>query len=570
VGVLVHRSGDVDYVIVGDATKLMLPDVGRLRAAEGRFRGLRLVHTHLRSEPLTRDDLVDLVRLRLDLVAAIQMSASGEPRSLAYAYNVPGAAGAASYREVGPLGLGQSRVHVGRLMGDLEAEFARHARARDVKAKDGLAILVHVGDKSKGTGVARQAEESMRELRELARSAGTEVVDAIIQLRDGIDPKLVMGKGKLEEVVVRAIELDAGVLVFDRELSPAQASAIAKQTDLKVIDRSQLILDIFAQRAESRDGKLQVELAQLRYAMPRLSQRDDSLSRLTGGIGGRGPGETKLEIGRRRAKDRVAHLEQQLKQLARRRAERRGKRARNDVPTVAIVGYTNAGKSTLINTLTGALPGREVRAEDRLFATLDTRSRRLRVGWAGWGEREVVVTDTVGFIRHLPKDLFAAFRATFEEAADADLLLHVVDANDPAQDEHLRTVVAVLDELELLDVPRVLVFNKIDLVEPYKRRALERENSGAVLVSAEARETLRPLIDRIAGELADKWDASAKGPRLLPDRAPAEAIATDEGDLDSHHDEHADDASSEMTTVAEMRRAAGKRVRLSSPISLRR
>jgi GTP-binding protein HflX len=516
VGVLVHRSGEVDYVVVGDASKLMLPDIGRLRAAEGRFRGLRLVHTHLRGEPLSRDDLVDLVRLRLDLVAVIQLAPGGEARSIAYAHNVPADEGAPPYRAVGPLPIGQTRVDVGRLMAELEAEFARRARAREVRAKDGRAILVHVGDKRAG-GV-HEAEESMRELRELARTAGTEVVDCIVQMRDHVDPKLVLGKGRLEDVVVRAIEADVGVLVFDRELTPAQASAISKRTDLKVIDRTQLILDIFAQRAESRDGKLQVELAQLKYAMPRLVQKDDSLSRLTGGIGGRGPGETKLEIGRRRAKDRVAHLEHQLKELARQREQRRRKRTRGRVPTVAIVGYANAGKSTLLNTLTGS----DVLAEERLFATLDTRSRTLRCGWAGWGEREVVITDTVGFIRKLPKDLFAAFRATFEEAADADLLLHVVDSSDSAKDEHERTVLDVLDELDLLALPRLVVFNKIDLLEPGELRRLERIRPEAALVSATHRETTRSLLEHIARELAGKWEQSAKGPIVSPrDAEPA-------------------------------------------------
>jgi GTP-binding protein HflX len=545
VGVLVHRSGQVDSVIVGDAGKLMLPDIGRLRAAEGRFRGLRLVHTHLRGEPLTRDDLVDLVRLRLDLVAAIQLAPTGEPRAMVWAHNVPADDdGAPPYREVGPVPIAQAHLDVGKLMADLEAEFARRARAREVRAKDGRAILIHVADKTKGAIVAREADESMRELRELARTAGTEVADSIVQMRDHIDPKFVMGKGKLEEVVIRAMQLDAGVLVFDRELGPAQASAIAKHTDLKVLDRTQLILDIFAQRAESRDGKLQVELAQLKYAMPRLAQKDDSLSRLTGGIGGRGPGETKLEIGRRRAKDRVTHLERQLKQLAKQRQQRRRKRTRSGVPTVAIVGYTNAGKSTLLNTLTGA----DVLAEDRLFATLDTRSRTLRCGWAGWGEREVVITDTVGFIRKLPKDLFAAFRATFEEAADADLLLHVVDASDPASDGHVRTVMQLLEELELLEIPRVLVFNKIDLVEPAELRALERANREASFVSATHRETARPLIERIARELAEKWERSAKGPAVEP-----EVTADSNGGPEPQTDE--------LTTVDDMLRAAGKRVR---------
>jgi GTP-binding protein HflX len=557
VGVLVHRSGHVDYVIVGDAARLMLPDIGRLRAAEGRFRGLRLVHTHLRGEALTRDDLVDLVRLRLDLVAAIQLAQGGEPRSIVYAHNVPADDGAPPYREVGPVPIAQAHLDVARLMADLEAEFAGRARAREVKAKDGRAILVHVGDKSKGPAAAAEADESMRELRELARTAGMEVADCILQMREHVDPKLVMGRGKLEEVVVRAMQLDASVLVFDRELTPAQASAIAKHTDLKVIDRAQLILDIFAQRAEGRDGKLQVELAQLKYAMPRLAQKDDSLSRLTGGIGGRGPGETKLEIGRRRAKDRVAHLEHQLKQLAKQRQQRRRKRTREGVPTVAIVGYTNAGKSTLLNTLTDA----EVVAEDKLFATLDTRSRVLRCGWAGWGEREVVITDTVGFIRKLPKDLFAAFRATFEEAADADLLLHVVDASDPAQEEHARTVTNVLEELDLAEIPRLLVYNKIDLVHTADLLLLERTQPDAVFVRATNRESTRPLIERMARELSEKWERSARGPRVEPgneERAALPRLATGMG---SASEIAPAGVGGEMTTVDQMLRAAGKRVR---------
>jgi GTP-binding protein HflX len=544
----VHRSGQVDYVVVGDAGRLMLPDIGRLRAAEGRFRGLRLVHTHVHGEPLTKDDLVDLVRLKLDLVAAIQMTPRGEARSMMYAHNVSG--GDAPYHEIGPVPMAQAHLHVGALMADLEAEYALRARTRAVKAKDGRAILVHVADKSK-PGAFVRAEESLRELRELARTAGTEVADVVVQAREKIDPKFVMGKGKLDETMMRAMQLDGDVLIFDRELSPAQASAIAKESDLKVIDRTQLILDIFAQRAESRDGKLQVELAQLKYSLPRLAQKQDSLSRLTGGIGGRGPGETKLEIGRRRAKERVTHLEAQLKHLAKQRAQRRRKRTREAIPTVAIVGYTNAGKSTLLNTLTGA----SVLAEDKLFATLDTRSRHLKVGWAGWGEREVVVTDTVGFIRDLPKDLFAAFRATFEEAADADVLVHVVDASDPNREQHIRTTLKVLDELELDEIPRLLIYNKIDLVEATDARLLVRSAPGAILLSATQRDTTRALVERIAGLLAERWEESAKGPALTPEA----------GESEGHLDAPAVSATSpdydEATTIEELYRAAGRRAK---------
>lgn len=529
VGVLVHRTGQVDYVVVGDAGRLMLPDIGRLRAAEGRFRGVRLLHTHLRGEPLTRDDLVDLVRLRLDLVAAIQVGYGGEARSLVYAHNVPRDEGDDAspdelpYRAVGPVSLarGQVDVDVLGLMTSLEAEFARRRRARVVRAKDGRAILVHVVDKaSAGHRNMARVEESVRELRELARTAGTDVADVVVQVRERIDPRTVLGRGKLDEVVIRAIELDADVLVFDRELSPAQASAIAKVSDLKVIDRTQLILDIFAQRAESKDGKLQVELAQLKYSLPRLAQKDDSLSRLTGGIGGRGPGETTLEIGRRRARERVTHLERQLEALEKQRTERRRRRGRERVKTVAIVGYTNAGKSTLLNSLTGA----GVLAEDKLFATLDTRSRRARlpaaeVAPAAGADAEpgveggtpeddhhgetVILTDTVGFIRDLPKDLFAAFRATFEEAAGADVLVQVVDGSDPAKDDHMAATEDVLEALDLHEIPRILVFNKVDLLEEFSALLLQRTHPDAVLMSATEPASARTVLAKVRGLLEE-------------------------------------------------------------------
>ena len=506
VGALVHRSGQVDYVIVGDAGKLQLPDVGRLRAASGRFRALRLIHTHLRNEPLTRDDLVDLVRLRLDLVAAIQLTHDGQPGQIVYAHNTPQIAPSdPPYREHGPVRLDRLDVDFGELISGLETEFARLARTREVSAKDGRAILVHVGEKARASVARADATASLRELRELARTAGVDVADVVIQQRDKIDPKYVLGRGKLDDVVVRAMQLDVETLIFDRELTPTQAAAIGSVSDLKIIDRTQLILDIFAQRAESRDGKLQVELAQLKYALPRLALKDDALSRLTGGIGGRGPGETKLEIGRRRAKERVHHLEQQIKTLGKQRVQRRRRRGRGEVPVVAIVGYTNAGKSTLMNTLTGS----DVLAEDKLFATLDTRSRRLFLAppaaeaEAGARGREIILVDTVGFIRALPEDLFAAFRATFEEAADADLLLHVADASDPARDEHIATTEAVLEELGLGARRRLIVYNKSDLLPPGDGERLVLGKRDAFLLSATARETTRVLVEGVAHALDD-------------------------------------------------------------------
>ena len=528
VGVLVHRSGQVESVIVGDASKITLPDIGRLRAAAGRFRGIRLIHTHLRAEPLTRDDLVDLSRLRLDLVAAVLVTPDGAPGNVHWAHLVPENAKGDLWREYGPVPLHRfvedEDFHA--LVRSLEEEFARISRGRTVVAKDGRAVLVHVSDKKHAIHI----EDSLRELRELARTAGVEVADEVVQVRDQLDPRYVLGKGKLDDVVLRAMQLDADVLIFDRNLAPAQSASIAAVTDLKVIDRTQLILDIFAQRANSRDGKLQVELAQLKYMLPRLGLKDDSLSRLTGGIGGRGPGETKLEIAGRRARDRITYLEQQLKELGKQRRQRRSRRAKSGMPSAAIIGYTNAGKSTLLNTLTDA----GVLAEDKLFATLDPRSRRLDLRKAlivaGTGvtfrhgtipppppsdddeeiepaitvfqphpvepSREIIVTDTVGFIRELPKDLIAAFRATFEEAAEADLLIHIVDASDARYEDHMETTDKLIEELGLRDVPRLLVFNKIDAAPPGVGPALAR-SQGGIAISAHEPASLQPLIQRL-------------------------------------------------------------------------
>jgi len=490
VGVLVSRVGEVEHVIVGTPTGLMLPDIGRLRAAKGRFRALRLIHTHLFNEGLTHDDLTDLTRLRLDLVCALLLTpGGGEPRSISWAYNVPKGRGddeasRRGYELVPPMPWGRPQPHFGELIEALENEFTRLEKTRVIEAKDGRAMLIHVGEKKRGPGAMRLAKSRMAELAALAETAGVEVVEQIIQLREHIDPKFLLGKGRLEQVVIQAIDLDVETLIFDCNLSPSQASSIATSTDLKVIDRTQLILDIFAQRAESKDGKLQVELAQLKYTLPRLGQKDDGLSRLTGGIGGRGPGETKLEIGRRRARERLERLQKQLKELEKQRHERRRLRRSEDIPVIAIVGYTNAGKSTLLNTLTNA----GVLAENKLFATLDTRSRRLSLPQGN----VVILSDTVGFIRDMPKDLFAAFRATFEEAADADLILELVDASDEEEATHRKETERLIEELELGEIPRLTVYNKADRLDPAAAEALGHEPDSLV-ISAREPTSLRAL-----------------------------------------------------------------------------
>jgi GTPase len=484
IGVLLDRKGDVQAVIVGDARKLELPDVGRGRAGESRLRGLRLVHTHLNGEPLTRDDHTDLALLRLDLVAAIEVLEGGLPGKVHYAHLLPENAQGAMWKDEAAGSVHDLAYDARSGALALEEEFARAHAIRRTGGRE-RAILVGFGG-GKGRG-RTEAEASLLELRELARTAGVEIIDATLQLRRDPDPRYLIGKGKLEDIVLRSMQLMATMIVFDAELSPSQARHIAEATSLKIIDRTQLILDIFAQRAQSADGKLQVELAQLKYLYPRLVGRDDSLSRLAGGIGGRGPGETKLEIDRRRVRDRITALERRIEGLGRDRHLRRKQRNARGLPVLSIVGYTNAGKSTLLNALTDSA----VLAEDKLFATLDPTSRRLRFP----RDREVIITDTVGFIRDLPPDLVAAFRATLEELTDADLLLHVVDAADPRQEEQIAAVEQILRGLGLGEKRRLIVLNKMDRLPPGEGAALAHQREG-IAVSAETRDGLPALLAR--------------------------------------------------------------------------
>jgi GTP-binding protein HflX len=503
IGVLINRKGQIEYVMVGDARQIFMPDFKRVRVGADRFRGLRCLHTNFSGEGLTRDDLTDLALLRLDLMATIAVDEkTGLPNLVHSAHLLPATAEKLEtdpqtlpYEFLTPQIPAHLDVDFPALIDSLENEMARNRQtARNQQTARERVILVGVS-----LGAISEAEGSMAELEELAASADVIVLDKIIQRRQKLDPKTVMGRGKLSDLLVRAMQLGADLIVFDCELSPAQIREISEATDLKVIDRPQLILDIFAQRAQSREGKIQVELAQLKYMLPRLiAGHDSAFSRLAGGIGGRGPGETKLETDRRRVREKIARLESSIEHLRGQRTNRRKERSRRNVPIISLAGYTNAGKSTLLNTLTQS----QVRAEKRMFATLDPTSRRLRLPY----EQEVVINDTVGFIRDLPPTLVAAFRATLEEISDSDLLLHIVDAANPRCLAQIASVEKILADLEYDKIPRLTVLNKTDLLsaadaESLKHRVQLETGTECIIVSALRRETLAVLVEKTGNML---------------------------------------------------------------------
>ncbi len=500
---LVNRNGYVEHVIVGNARSIVLPDLKRVRMGADRFRGLRCLHTHLAGEDLTQDDLTDLALLRLDLMAAIDVRNDGMPGLVRAAHLLPANRDASAqsldtedadantpiWGFLDPQVPSQLDIDFIDLIESLEEEVSRSRHVRNPRDQRDRAILVGVT-----SGSAASAQESVDELRELAHSAGVVVLDSVVQRRQKLDPRSLVGRGKLDELIIRSLQLGADVIIFDQNLTPAQVRAINDATDLKIIDRTQLILDIFAQRAQSREGKIQVELAQLKYMLPRLTGSGVEMSRLMGGIGGRGPGETKLEVDRRRVRDRIHLLEKQIEQIRTSRRVQRTRRMRRDLPIISIVGYTNAGKSTLLNALTASA----VTAEDRMFATLDPTSRRLRLP----RDQEVIINDTVGFIRDLPPDLITAFRATLEEMEGSNVLIHLVDASSSQIDEHIASVHKILDELNLSGIPRLLVFNKADLLS---KEDIENMKQGpdTILISALDRQSLLPMVERLSEMLEE-------------------------------------------------------------------
>ncbi len=486
IAIMVTRQGKIAFVIVGTQRRIVIPDMRDYRTAPGRLNGLRCVHTHLADEPLTLDDLTDLALLRLDLMAAITVAANGDPLQVHAAHILPGKKDP-PYQHLDPMRPNEADIGCDELIKAIETELAARHTGFDAGMGKDTALLVSVS-----TAPRKVAQNALAELCELAKSGGIRVIDTVLQIRKKIDPRLLMGRGKLMDLAIRALQEGTGLIIFDQNLTPSQIRSITDLIELKVIDRTQLILDIFAQRARTREGKLQVELAQLKYLLPRLVAKNTAMSRLTGGIGGRGPGETKLEINRRRVRQRIRALEKTLDNVRKHRRQQRLRRRRNRIPIISIVGYTNAGKSTLLNTLTHS----RVLAEKRLFATLDPSSRRLRFPQ----DMEVIITDTVGFIRDLPKDLMVAFRATLEELESADLLLHVIDISMPRTGERIQAVEKILSDLSLHTIPTVRVLNKTDRISQDRTNHLAH-SIGGVPISAIDRQTLRPLIDEIVSSL---------------------------------------------------------------------
>lgn len=490
VGLLINRRGGVESVIVGEKGGIVIPQLSTERVGRARFRGVRFIHTHLNNELLSREDLTDLAMLQFDLIACLTEGRGGGPGEMIHiGHLMPGDRKDRVWDFIGPVSMQDLHLDFIEFITALENEFVK-ARGRYYFVNNDQECCVLVCVVLPGTD--KNIDDHISELKDLCYSAGIAVVDTVIQRPKKLHPKYLIGKGKTEEIIMKSQQLGADLLVFDEELTPGQIRNISSITDLKVLDRNQVILDIFAQRAKTNEAKIQVELAQLNYILPRLTEKNTAFSRLTGGIGTRGPGETKLNVDKRRIREKIGFLENKLKDIRKVRDKKREKRRDSRIPIVSIIGYTNSGKSTLLNLLTKS----SVEVEDKPFSTLNPTTRLIK-----YPERkDIIITDTVGFIKSLPDVLLRAFIATLEELEDAELLLHLVDISSPDFEERIRIVEDLIAPLHLEEKKRIIVFNKIDKMDRGIIRNIEQRYN-AVSISCLKKEGIGGLIRTIEANL---------------------------------------------------------------------
>ncbi|MEJ6482252.1 GTPase HflX [Nostoc punctiforme UO1] len=475
-----NRRGQVIRIAVGTPIQTQIPPEELPRRSAERLSGIRCVATQVKSEPPDEAALIAMMRQRLDALVMLSVI-DGEVKEAFLTYLFPDSE--SPWVISPPLSLDDlTEQEFDELVEEWEREI--------VDAGDGIFLsqeivsdqdrVLLVGVQTEDVSVQR-FEDGLAELVRLVESAGGIVLDTMRQKRDRIHPQTVVGKGKIEEITLLAQKLRANLIVFDRDISASQARNLEQEIGIRVIDRTEIILDIFAQRARTQEGKLQVELAQLEYMLPRLRGRGQEMSRLGAGIGTRGPGETKLETERRTIQRRINQLQQEVNQLQAHRARIRQQRQQQEIPVLALVGYTNAGKSTLLNVLTNA----EVFTADQLFATLDPTTRKVVITEPETGERRsILLTDTVGFIHELPPPLMDAFRATLEEVVEADAMIHVVDLSHPAWESHIASVLEILEEMPEIPEKSLLAFNKVDKVDSETWARVQQDYPEAVFISA--------------------------------------------------------------------------------------
>ncbi|MBC1220225.1 GTPase HflX [Nostoc sp. UCD121] len=475
-----NRRGQVIRVAVGTPSQTQIPPEELPRRSAERLSGIRCVATQVKSEPPDEAALIAMMRQRLD--ALVMLTAiDGEVKEAFLTYLFPDSE--SPWVISPPLSLDDlTEQEFDELVHEWEREI--------VDAGDGIFLsqeivsgqdrVLLVGVQTEDISVQR-FEDGLAELVRLVESAGGIVLDTMRQKRDRAHPQTVVGKGKIEEITLLAHKLRANVIVFDRDISASQARNLEQEIGIRVVDRTEVILDIFAQRARTQEGKLQVELAQLEYMLPRLRGRGQEMSRLGAGIGTRGPGETKLETERRTIQRRINQLQQEVNDLQAHRARIRQQRQQQEIPVLALVGYTNAGKSTLLNVLTNA----EVFTADQLFATLDPTTRKVVITQPETHERRsILLTDTVGFIHELPPPLMDAFRATLEEVVEADAMIHVVDLSHPAWESHIASVLEILEEMPEIPEKSLIAFNKVDKVDSETWARVQQDYPEAVFISA--------------------------------------------------------------------------------------